>query len=101
MATFSYPGKKSLLRGIILTAVGIAAIISTFINPNHALMNFGIIALGAGIAFLVYWKLTAVDRERERVLYEEYLSKELASSKIKMGGAPSEEYPRQSDQQAI
>lgn len=43
-------------------------------------MRFGLLFLGAGLALLVYWKVTAADRERERLLYEEYFSKEMASS---------------------
>jgi hypothetical protein len=76
----NYPGQRNLLRGLILTALGLGAVISTIINSNTTLMHFGIIFLAAGIAFLVYWKVTAADRERERNLYEEYISKELAKS---------------------
>jgi len=80
VSTPSYPGKKTLLRGLILTALGIGALISTLINSNTILMRFGFFFLGAGVALLVYWKVTAADREREHLLYEEYFSKELASS---------------------
>lgn len=80
VSTPSYTGKKTLLRGLILTALGIGALISTLINSNTILMHFGFLFLGVGVAFLVYWKVTAADRERERLLYEEYFSKEMASS---------------------
>jgi hypothetical protein len=95
----NYSGKRNLLRGLLFTAIGMGAIISTFINPNHTLMVFGFLFLGAGIAFLIYWKVTAADRERERQLYEEYFAKELAKSNP--GTVSSTNPPSVTGQQAM
>jgi hypothetical protein len=66
-----YPKQKSLLWGLLLLGIGIAAIASVIWSGDHNLMTFGIIFTGAGIASLVYWKLTAPERERARKLFEE------------------------------
>lgn len=78
----AYPGEKSLLWGLIMAFLGVAAIISTSINSHSDpdFMNLGLLSLGAGLALLVYWKLTAPERERARRLFEDKLKAETASS---------------------
>jgi hypothetical protein len=66
-----YPGKKSLLWGLLLTAIGLAAVIGGFFQYDRDISGFGFLVAGAGIALLIYWKLTEPDRERARRLYEE------------------------------
>jgi len=66
-----YPKQKSLLWGVLLLGLGIAGIASSIWSGNHDLMTFGFLFIGAGIALLVYWRLTAPDRERARRLFEE------------------------------
>ena len=66
-----YPKQKSLLWGLLLLGLGIAAIAQMIWSGNHDLMTFGFLFTGAGIAFLVYWKLTAPDRERAKKMFEE------------------------------
>lgn len=66
-----YPKQKPLLWGLLFLGIGIAAIAQMIWSGNHDLMTFGFLFTGAGIAFLVYWKLTAPDRERARKMFEE------------------------------
>lgn len=70
--SINYPGKKSLLWGLLLTMGGIAFIIYGFTGSDHDISGFGLFLAGAGIALLVYWKMTEPDRERARRLYEEH-----------------------------
>jgi hypothetical protein len=74
--TPSYPGKGPLLWGMILTGIGIASIASAFFDTDHDLMRFGFLFLGAGIALLVYWFLTAPERNRAIQIYEERMRAE-------------------------
>lgn len=90
--TISYQGAISLLFGLLLTFLGIAAIISIIIlfvrinqMPGYHAFNpifllFGLLILASGLALLVYWKLTAPERERMRRLFEERFTAEKASS---------------------
>ncbi len=66
-----YPGNKSLFLGFLFTGIGLAHIVAMLVTGEYHDMAGGIILLGAGIAFLAYWKLTAPDRERDRGIYEE------------------------------
>lgn len=66
----AYPGQKSLFWGLLFAGIGIAFIVGGFSFEDHLRMP-GIFFLSVGIAALVYWKLTAPDRERQRQLYEE------------------------------
>lgn len=70
--SLNYPGKKSLLWGLLLTAVGLAAFISSLNGGDHDLNGIGLFLAGAGIALLIYWKLTEPDREHARRRYEEH-----------------------------
>ena len=67
----AYPGKKGLFWGLLLSGLGIAFITVSVVSGHDNMMTPGIILLGAGIAILAYWKLTAPDRERQRKLYEQ------------------------------
>ncbi|MFA6472120.1 MAG: DUF6249 domain-containing protein [Candidatus Latescibacterota bacterium] len=75
-----YPGAKSLLWGLLLSFLGIAALISTYFHSDTDFLNFGLLILGAGLALLVYWKLTAPERERMRRLIEERFPAKKTSS---------------------
>ena len=66
-----YPGNKSLFLGFFLTGLGLALIVAMLVTGEHHDLAGGIILLGAGIAFLAFWKLTAQDREHQMRLYEE------------------------------
>ena len=68
---------KSLFLGLISTAAGLAFLISSFFmnHRDEGLIIFGLLFLFCGGAMLLYWKLTAKDRERERRLYEERLAR--------------------------
>jgi hypothetical protein len=74
-----YQGEDSLPLGLLLAFLGAAGLISTIIHSDTNFLRFGLLALGAGLALLVYWKLTAPERERERRLFEERLKAEIAS----------------------
>ena len=66
-----YPKQKPLLWGVLLLGLGIAGIASSVWRGDADLTRFGFLFIGAGIALLVYWRLTAPDRERARRLFEE------------------------------
>jgi hypothetical protein len=71
-----YPGKGPLLWGMILSGLGIASIASSLYDTDHDLMRFGFLFLGAGVALLVYWFVSAPERKRAIQLYEEKLMAE-------------------------
>ncbi len=66
-----YPGRKSLLWGILLLGLGLASVASSAWRHDTDLIHFGLLAIGAGAALLVYWKVTTPEREREIRLIEE------------------------------
>ncbi len=74
----SYPGNKPLLWGLILIGLGVAGIVTSIYDSDHDFMRFGILSLGAGIALLVYWKVSEPDRKRAMRLYEEKFMTESA-----------------------
>jgi hypothetical protein len=65
------PGNKSLFWGILCVGFGLAAIVSTIINPSHECLRFGFLTVGIGVSLLVYWKATGPERKRLIQLYEE------------------------------
>ena len=67
----AYPGNKSLFFGFLFAGIGIAHIIAKLITGGSHDLAGGIVLLGAGIAFLAFWKLTAPDRDHQRRLYGE------------------------------
>ena len=72
-------GNKSLLFGLICIAIGLALLISVIVNLTHfdqATLTSALISLLGGVSLLVYWKLTAGDRERALQAYERYLAEE-------------------------
>jgi hypothetical protein len=107
MHTTTYQGAISLVFGLLLTFLGIAAIIFNiilFVRINqmpgvHAFnpifLIFGLFILAAGVALLVYWKLTAPERERVRRLIEErFPAKKTSSPKtIPQPSCPETESP--------
>ena len=69
---------KTLFWGILAVAIGLALIISSvFIQKNfdRDMMTFAILFMFGGGAILLYWKLTAKDREHARRLQEEHLAR--------------------------
>ena len=72
------PGSKSLLWGLIAVAVGLALLISSVLVMRHfdrGLMMASLILLFGGGATLLYWRITAKDREFARRLHEKHLAK--------------------------
>jgi hypothetical protein len=71
---FVYPGKSSLFWGILLTGLGLTGCVAAIVIEEPFLGNTSLLILAAGIAFLIYWKLTASERDREKALHERYVS---------------------------
>ena len=72
------PGSKTLLWGLIAVAVGLALLISAVFVQRHFdrdMITFALFFLFGGGATLLYWKLTAKDRESVRRLHEKHLAK--------------------------
>jgi hypothetical protein len=65
-------GAWSLFLGLAGIAVGLALLLSLFVDYDTDMVTGGLIVLFSGCAFLLYWKLTAKDRERAFRLYEHY-----------------------------
>lgn len=94
-----YPGRKSLLWGMLLAGLGFAAVISALWRPDTDLIRFGFLFIGAGVALLVYWKVTAPEREREIRLIEERLRANQGNSPVILPGnrpastSPEDRFP--------
>jgi len=69
-----FGGGRTLLWGLLLTAVGIALLLVYFIQDKGSLTP-SMICLFGGVAILLYWKLTARDREEARKVRADYLMK--------------------------
>ena len=71
-------GSKPLLWGLIASAIGLALLISAVFVQRHFdrdMITFALFFLFGGGATLLYWKLTAKDRESVRRLHEKHLAK--------------------------
>jgi hypothetical protein len=66
-----YPKQTGLFAGLLLLGVGLAMIALVIMGSESHFITPGILLIGAGIAYLVYWKLTAADREKVKKLFEE------------------------------
>ena len=73
-------GGKTLLFGLICIAIGLALLISVlsmgFSRSEHDTLLIALMFLLGGVSLLVYWKLTAGDRERALRAYERHLAEE-------------------------
>lgn len=70
-----YPGQGWLFKGVLLTGLGIALTLCwLFQMQDDGLRLIAFCCLGAGIALLVYWKLTAPDREQQKRYYEGWMA---------------------------
>jgi hypothetical protein len=52
------PGYSDLRIGMVLTCVGIGAVLFAFTLPKHSLWGLGLLPLFAGIGYLITWKLS-------------------------------------------
>ncbi len=81
----SKSGSKTLFLGLLGAATGLAFLISTFFVHSHGsregMIITGTLFLFGGGAMLLYWKLTAKERERERRLREEHFARIAESNK--------------------
>ena len=71
-------GSNTLLFGLFAVAIGLAFTISSILimeNFDRDMMTVAMVFLFGGGSFLLYWKLTAKDRERARRLHEEHLAR--------------------------
>ena len=71
-------GSTTLLFGLIVIGVGLALLISSVLIMRHfdrGLMMASLILLFGGGATLLYWKLTAKDREFARRIHQEHLTR--------------------------
>ena len=72
-------GGFALFLGLAGIAIGLALVISAVLvqkSLDRDLLTGGVIVLFGGGAFLLYWKLTAGDRERAMRAYERSLSEQ-------------------------
>ena len=86
-------GSAPLLWGLIAVAIGLAMLISAIgvqRNFDRDMFTFALFFVFGGCATLLYWKLTAKERERARRMHEEHLEKAIAeySSKKNAGQVP-------------
>ena len=73
----SWPGNKSLLLELLSVAVGLAFLISYFLmgHGDEGMIVACSLFLFSGGSILLYWKLTAQDREHQRHLQEKHFAK--------------------------
>ena len=89
-------GSTTLLFGLIVIGVGTAMLISSVLvmrNFDRDLMMASLILLFGGGATMLYWKLTAKDREFARHIHQEHLSR------IAQEYGPSENQEKKSEDQ--
>ncbi len=78
-------GNSALLLGLICIAFGLALLISVIVdlkNFDQDMLTGGLISLLCGVSLIVYWKLTAGDRERAFQSYERYLTEEQSKNQM-------------------
>jgi len=74
MGTPARTGSITLLIGLVSIATGLAFFVNAFIHYfDKVLFSIGLYCLFGGCAFLVYWKVTAKDREKKCQWYEQTL----------------------------
>jgi len=78
-------GGKTLLFGLIFIAIGLALLISVLSlglsRTEHDILFIAPLFLLGGFSLLVYWKLTAGDRERAFRAYERHLAEEQSKNR--------------------
>jgi uncharacterized protein DUF6249 len=52
------PGYSDLRIGMVLTCIGVGAVIFAFTLPKHSLWGIGLLPLFAGIGYLITWTLS-------------------------------------------
>jgi len=65
-----YPGRGSLLWGMIFTVVSAVSVILALIQNEYHCANLSAHTLALGVALLAYWKITAPHRQRDMEFYE-------------------------------
>ncbi|MHB9029567.1 MAG: hypothetical protein ACYC9O_12425 [Candidatus Latescibacterota bacterium] len=65
-----YPGRGTLLWGMIITAVSAVGIVLALVQYDHDWANLHALTLAVGIALLAYWKVTAPYRKQDMEFYE-------------------------------
>ncbi len=73
------PGKLGLPLGVVFLALGLGSLIAMIITGDlHDTDELGLTLAGiiGGIGLIVYWKMTAADRERALKIKEELLLRE-------------------------
>jgi len=65
-------GTKSLFWGLFAVGIGLALILSAvaFQDTDRDMMTTGVVFIFGGATFLLYWRMTAKDREYARQLNE-------------------------------
>lgn len=69
-------GSLALAFGLLIAALGLALLlagIGIWDRVDHDLVTAGLILLFGGSALLLYWRITAEDRNKSRELYEKRL----------------------------
>ena len=87
----AYPrtGKSALFIGLVAVAFGLALLISGIFvleESNRPVSMTALICIFGGCASLLFWKLTARDREESRSLYKKHLEKESMSHETGAAG---------------
>jgi len=70
----SYPklqGARALFLGLLAVGIGLSFVVTLIVDYNNDFVLPASLFLFGGGAFLLYWKLTAGDRENAREYHEE------------------------------
>ena len=92
----AYPrsGRFTLFIGLVAVAIGLAFLIGAFFITdefNRPVMITALFCLFGGGASLLFWKLTAKDREEALSLYKKHLEKESMSHDTGAAGEVAED----------
>ena len=77
-------GGKALFLGLAGIAVGLALLVGGMVDSggiDSDMLNAGLLCLFGGGALMLYWKLTAGDREQARRVYDKYLEQNFTPQK--------------------
>ena len=84
-------GMSSLWLGLVISAIGLATIVSLILEYDRHHLVAGLMCIFVGSALLAYYRITEPKREQEIRLREEYQSGLMQQLAALKGGSGSEE----------
>jgi len=84
-----------LFFGLVAIGLGVAFVVSgaTFQGGDRDMLTAAVLFIFGGTTLLLYWRMTAKDREYSRRIYEEHLEKISLHFAVGDSGKTTEETP--------